>query len=547
VKRVSLSLIAIAASVSAMENPIVGPRAMGMGGAQVACAEDYNAQFYNPATFGFFNQGTPERNQDGMGRKLDGAGFDNQDLARKDWGFGIDLTAGARVNGELATYADDLLDFNTEGIDTIQADVTGNPTRAQKTITDILKLASSLGNIDIARDAATIQVNGGAGIRILSFGIGARVYTEAVAKVAKLDLTNLGSGTGNANVANLLSQAAQGTTTPTLVNAADPYTSQYFSQTQYQTLLAAIGAAAPSATADQIATAAQGIDQQAAQAQANGDIDASAAAAITDALGNGTTTGVLSALSSNGDINKNETAILIQGSQIFEVPVSYGYAFNDYVSVGGSVKYMMGKISAVKIRAIDTNSNKELSDYLQDFMDDAQESSNVGIDLGIQARYDFIQAGLVARNINGPTFKGPTVKYTRADGTVESFKVDDVQVKPDVRAGIAVIPFYQWYAGLTLAADAELIKSETALPGYYHQMVSAGAELKLLSTLDLRGGVSKNIAESDIPMLLHGGFGLNLWLLRIDAAGAMATETVTVDGDEVPKELRGSVAVATDW
>ena len=521
---------------------------MGMGGAQVACAEDYNAQFYNPATFGFFNQGTPERNQDGMGRKLDGAGFDNQDLARKDWGLGIDLTVGARINGDLATYANDLLDFNTDGIDTIQTDVTTNPTRAQKTITDILKLASSLGSLDIARDAATVQANAGGGLRILSFGIGARVYTEAVAKIAKLDLTNLGTGTPTAsNVATLLAQAAQATSgAPTAGSSS--YTPTYFSQDQYNTLLTSIAAASGLGTSDgTVLAAAQGLDQQATQAQASGSIDATAAAAITDVLGDGTTTGVLNALNSTGDINKNDTAILIQGSQIFEVPVSYGYAFNDYVSVGGSVKYMMGKISAVKIRAIDTSSNKDLSDYLEDFMNDAEESSNFGIDLGIQARYDFIQAGLVARNINGPTFKGPTVKYTHADGSVETSKVADVQVKPDVRAGIAVIPFYQWYAGLTLAADAELIKSETALPGYYHQMVSAGAELKLLSTLDLRGGVSKNIAESDIPMLVHGGFGLNLWLLRIDAAGAMATETVSVDGDDVPKEVRGSLAVATDW
>lgn len=551
-KRVSLCLLALAATVPAMENPIVGPRAMGMGGAQVACAEDYVAQYYNPAAFGFFWSGSDERRADGLGRKLDGSGVDNQDLARKDWGFGVDLTVGARINGDLATYANDLLDFNTDGIDTIQADVTSNPTRAQKTITDILKLASSLGSLDIARDAATVQANAGSGLRILGFGVGARVYSEAVVKIANLDLSNLGAGTATTGtVANLLNQATQGLTTPTVPVGASVGTPtlQYFSQSQYNSLIAAIAAASPTASADEVATAAQGLDKQAAAAQASGAIDATAAQAIVTVLGDGTSgnPGVLSALAGTGDINKNETALLISGAAIAEVPFTYGHAFNDYVSVGGSVKYMMGKVSGVKIRAIDSSTNKDMNDYLKDFMDDAQETSNVGVDLGILARYDYIQGGITARNINAPIFKGPTTKYTRADGTVETVKFDDVQLKPDVRAGIAVIPFYQWYAGLTLAADAELLKSETALPGYYHQMVSAGAELKLLSTLDLRGGISKNLAQDDIPMLYHGGFGLNLWLLRIDAAGAMASDTVTVDGDEVPKEVRGSLAIATDW
>lgn len=536
-KRVSLSLLALAATLPAMENPIVGPRALGMGGAQVACAEDYTAQYYNPAAFGFFWSGSEERRADGLGRNLEGVGPDNNDLARKDWGFGVDLGVGARINGDLATYANDLLDFKTDGIDSLEDDASGtNIPRARATIDNLLKLASSLGSLNIDRDAATVQANMGGGLRVLAFGVGARVYTEAVAKIADLDLDNLGSGTVIPDVAGTIAEATLGSTTPT----GAPLT--FFTQAQFDAVVAALGGGAAAIAA------AEGLDQQATAA----NLDPAAAQAVSDTLlGTADGAGLIAALGGSGDVDNNQTSLLIQGAVIAEVPFTYGHAFNDYFAVGGSVKYMMGQVSGVKIRAIDTSSDKELEDYLTDFTDDAKESSNVGIDVGFMARYDYIQAGITARNINGPTFKGPKITYqTKNDSgatVTETIQIDDVQVKPDVRAGVAVIPFYTWYAGLTLAADIELMKSETALPGYYHQMAGAGAELKVLSTLDLRGGVSKNLAEDDVPMLIHGGLGLNLWLLRLDAAGAMANETVEVDGDEVPKEVRASFAVATDW
>ena len=55
------------------------------------------------------------------------------------------------------------------------------------------------------------------------------------------------------------------------------------------------------------------------------------------------------------------------------------------------------------------------------------------------------------------------------------------------------------------------------------------------------------IAESDVGTVITGGFGVNLLALRIDAAGAVATRKTTFDGNEIPREVRGSLALAIDF
>ena len=109
----SLSLLACAASCAALEQPGVGPRALGMGGAGVACSDDYVAQFYNPAAFGFFGQGTGDQDKPILGS-------DNQNLERKDWGVGIDLMAGARIGGDLIKYADTISNVDVDKLQDIE-------------------------------------------------------------------------------------------------------------------------------------------------------------------------------------------------------------------------------------------------------------------------------------------------------------------------------------------------------------------------------------------------------------------------------------------
>jgi hypothetical protein len=150
------------------------------------------------------------------------------------------------------------------------------------------------------------------------------------------------------------------------------------------------------------------------------------------------------------------------------------------------------------------------------------------------ARYHLFQAGLVARNLNSPTFKGPTV------GGV---KFGDVTLDPQFAVGLAFIPFET----LTLELDLDLTRNETTFTDYYTQNLSFGLEWDALRFLALRAGTYRNLAEDDIGWVFTGGLGINLWAARFDIGAALATQSNQFDEQDYPAEARIDVGLSIDF
>ena len=115
------------------------------------------------------------------------------------------------------------------------------------------------------------------------------------------------------------------------------------------------------------------------------------------------------------------------------------------------------------------------------------------IDVGVVGRLPWVQVGLTGRNLNAPTFKGPTV--TTVTGGTMTF--DSQRLDPTVTAGAAFIP----HPTLTIAADADLLVSHSSRDGYEQQRVGGGIEWDAFRVIALRAGLSKNVAQGDTCLL----------------------------------------------
>jgi len=481
----SLFFLLLGGEGVALDNFLVGPRAMGMAGANVASVSDTTAQYYNPAAFGFFSY------KDSNGDQMVS---DNNGLNRKDWGLDANAGAGYRLHQDFGSFLDNLSKIDHDGLST-----TG--IQNQTDLTNLVNLVNDLAGLDDPGNAITVDATGGFGFRVLHFGIGARMFSQATGRVLNLDTTNLGINLTGADLSADINSVT--------ITGNDGLTTLFTPAQQAQLSTAGLDAAA----IQQLDFLARQQGVQADQVQGVADILAS-----------------VSTQSGGTTLQSNTTTAVLQGLALLEIPISYGYALNDHWSFGGSLKLMRGRVYGTQIVVFD----KDSGDIIESADDNYEDSFDVGIDLGVMGRYRMVNLGLVARNLNSPSFDGPTVNGT---------KFDDITVDPQVTAGIAFIPFQT----LTLESDFDLTENETSFPGYQTRNLSFGLEWDVFRILALRAGTYKNLAEDDIGWVYTAGVGLNLWLVRFDIAGALTDDKENFDGESIPKEVRVAAQLSVDF
>lgn len=206
-----------------------------------------------------------------------------------------------------------------------------------------------------------------------------------------------------------------------------------------------------------------------------------------------------SVTSTAGNLNVNGQ-LGLNGLEARQAAISYAYSFMDRTfAVGVTGKFIQGAAYT------GTTAIRGASDDVKVFdeLGRAKISTAVGIDIGAMYRpASWLRFGVVAKDINAPTFDAPNG---------EQFKLD-----PQVRAGVAFNP----YSSLTLSLDADLTSNKTLTPGVKSQLLSLGAEQTILSELlSFRVGAFKNMQDAQTPFIPTAGFGLRLLALRIDIGG----------------------------
>ncbi len=478
-------------SASALDAYIVGPRALGMGGTGVASADDATAQFYNPALFGFYGRAT---------------GPDNQGLADKSWGGGFDASAGLRIHGNLTELIDTLGDLDIAGL-------RANGIQTPEDLRALVVTARTLSELLASTNAVSADANAGVSVRIGHFALGVRGYGQAATLVNNADLVNVALDVTGIALATDINNSGAATDSQVLL----------LNTSQRDALYTSLGGAGAFDGASAAGQAVQRIDYDMRQSGLTADQVSTTVTVLQNA-----------AQGSGDGFDENDTVMRIRGFGLVEVPLSYGWAIDDHWSIGGSLKLLVGRVTGAQVSVF----KEGALESLESTPDHAQNTVTWGLDLAVAGRWQWIQAGLVGRNLNSPSFDGFTSDFDGQPQVVEGIEID-----PQLAAGVAFIP-WPW---LTVALDADLLPGQSSFTGYETQRIGAGFEVNPWNVLALRAGVYQNIAESDIGPVVTLGAGLNLWAVRLDLSLAASTETTPILDYDLPDEMRAALALTVDF
>jgi hypothetical protein len=192
-------------------------------------------------------------------------------------------------------------------------------------------------------------------------------------------------------------------------------------------------------------------------------------------------------------------AMALLGLEVRQVAFSYAYAFADKMfSFGVTGKILQG---AAFSGSTTLTGGTDVS--IRDNFGKPTLSTAFGIDVGaIYRPSSWLRLGLVAKDINQPTFDAP------GGG--------ELKLGPQLRGGVAVNP----YSSLTLTADVDATSNKTFVPGIKSQVLSLGAEQTIFSEfMSFRLGAFKNMKDAGTPFTPTAGLGLRIFAFRMDVGG----------------------------
>ncbi len=481
-------------TAEAREWTILGPRALGMGGAGVAVADDVTASYWNPAAYGFFGA------------------EDNTEPDERDWSWSLGAGVGSQIHEDLGGELNKILQFDYDALDNGQI--------AADKVADFLQLVNELKTFDENKNrAATIFADGRFGLQVGHFGVGGYTFADISAK-GDLDLVNIAPVGAGTTGTDLITQFS--TTDNFNDGTAAPAGDWYFDSATKNDMISSI-AGMPGWDTTSATNYVQATDYGLYQSQQSGEsIPSDITSDIT------TVAQLASDAQTGGSFADNQSRLLFKGIATMEVPLTYGYAVNDNLAIGGNLKYMKARVYNTSVKIFNT----DFGDALDVARKDYEDSQNIGVDLGLLYRFgDNLRVGMVGRNLNSPKFDMKRLLPGDRD-----YIREDLQL----RSGFA----YKVLGFLTLAADLDITKNKTTVSGDYKSQNLGGGVEADLRILKLRGGMYKNLAEDDIGLVYTAGIGLDLWIINLDLGASMASERDELDGNDYPKETRVELALS---
>ena len=241
--------------------------------------------------------------------------------------------------------------------------------------------------------------------------------------------------------------------------------------------------------------------------------------------------------------SQNLSELAFHGLLLTEFGLGYGHELPwvPGVLVGANLKGLVGRVAYTQISVFQGNdsANDDLKNYKQSFA----PAVDVGAFWDVNRTFETIwwrpRVGLTARNINDPKFDESVVGQSQ--GGLSS----KYSLQGNARLGVAISPFHWW----NLAADLDLTRNVTALPGVLSQELALGTEINIFNrtwiNIPLRAGIRKNIAEKGSKTAVAAGFGLNFLHLIVDVAATATPAMQQIDSvnksTKIPTDLGAAV------
>lgn len=517
----AITLLGLSLPVMAQAAEFQTPGALGMGRAGVARTTNAYATFINPAGLAFYDKAFNMKLGAGVGVFISSSLADNIDKVGK-----LDLKSTNSMNYTTA------------------AEAANSTTKAVQFAGILDDLAQRKGNLAVNVDLELA-------FQVQNFGLGIIGTTELGAGVKDVDTLNMRTGpaTTGADAATNVNTLAMNMVNPTYTNvsqitaadAARPSTT-IFTAAQYNQIVTAFQNAGGAGVTTQTAQAlASKLEAQLATTGTNGNVTNLTPEQLVAAI----TLTANTISPTNGSIDNNTSTVLLTGLALVEVPLAYGHKFDlgsfGKLGIGAAAKIMQGSVYYNVQRVKELEDSKDATDKAKDRH---VESTQFGIDLGALWRMEDVKfigpvsVGLALKNLNTPKFDGPKDPVTLAD-------TDKIKVEPQGRVGVALEPF-SW---LSLAADMDITKNKTVLPGRESQLFGGGLEAHFdhwyALWLAIRAGAYKNIAESGGKPIITAGISLGPQYLRLDINGAFATEKARYDNKSYPNEAKVEFNLST--
>ena len=428
---------------------ILGPRAMGMGGAGVALADGGMAQYWNPAGL-------------------------SEETTNSKWGLQVPVGVEATLTGGVLNDAKNLNNMASQLQSVQNAQKSGGAIDAAQ-VGAFVQALPTIADLNQGGKGALVEVSGGGSVKIGPFSFSLNSFSSLGAS-PYVDLTNIGLGSiGGASGTGVQFGAAPANCA--LCNPSDT--------TQTQAIQTIANSVSPvlnglnSLTGNKLAgwNATNLADFLVNQAISHGLTDAQIQQAATQIAQNiGAATPIINAATSGNSYTNNTTNLTLRAASFEELAMGYSHALPiPGLLVGGNIKIIEGLVGFDQYKVMNNGSN---NDALSNLTSNIAKSVQPGLDLGVLWKADKLfpvlpfnpRLGIVGRNLNNPKFDQPAAAVANGDA---SRYAENGQI----RMGVALSPTHFW----NITADMDLTNNLTPVDGYHSRLVGLGTEVNVFN------------------------------------------------------------------